>query len=137
LAYFVFAKTTELAMVHFSQINLTTKEGLILEFVANNPSASQTDIARESGMKASLLVKILDDLTHRGLLVREPSPTDRRRHHLRLTEAGEALREQIQVSHLAGNNELFDAAGFSAEDQETLFKLLRKLTDHIQKEGIK
>lgn len=132
LAYFIFAKTTELAMVHFAKINLNTKEGLILELVANNPTASQTEIAREAGMKPALLVKILDDLTERDLLAREPSPTDRRRHQLRLTTAGESLRDQIRAAHMAGNNELFDAAGFSAAEQETLFKLLDKLATHIQ-----
>lgn len=132
LSYFVFAKTTELAMAHFKPINLTTKEGMILEFVANNPTASQVDIARQAGMKPALLVKILDDLTKRELLLREISPTDRRRHHLRLTPDGEALRERIRDAHMAGNNELFDAAGFSAEEQDTLFKLLQKLTAHIQ-----
>lgn len=133
LAYFVFARTTKLAMAHFNQIDLTTKEGLVLELVATNPTASQVEIANKAGMKASLLVKILDDLSKRNLLVREPSPTDRRRHQLRLIPAGESLREQIRASHMAGNDELFEAADFSAEEQETLITLLKKLTAHIDK----
>ena len=132
LAYFVFAKTTELAMAHFAEIDLTTKEGLILELVANNPTASQVEIAREAGMKPSLLVKILDDLTARDLLLRELSPTDRRRHRLRLTAAGENLRDDIRAAHMAGNDELFDGAGFTAEERETLLRLLHKLIAHIQ-----
>ena len=132
LAYFVFAKTTELATAHFDQIDLTTKEGMILELVANNPNASQAEIAKEAGIKPALLVKILDDLTDRELLIREKSPTDRRRHQLRLTASGENLRDEVQAAHMAGNDELFDAAGFSAEERDTLFKLLNKLTAHIQ-----
>ncbi|MEM7110944.1 MAG: MarR family transcriptional regulator [Chloroflexota bacterium] len=132
LSFLVFARTTKLATAHFAKIGLTTKEGMIIEFVANNPTASQADIAREAGMKAPLLVKILDDLTQKGLLLREPSPTDRRRHQLRLTEAGEAMREQIRASHLAGNTELFAGAGLSEEEIETLFKAMHKLADHIQ-----
>ncbi|MFK7804153.1 MAG: MarR family winged helix-turn-helix transcriptional regulator [Anaerolineae bacterium] len=133
LAYFIFGETTKLAMAHFSKIDLTTKEGLVLELVANNPTASQVEIARKAGMKASLLVKILDDLSKRDLLIRRTSPTDRRQHHLHLTEAGENLRDQIQAAHMAGNDELFDAADFSAEERATLFKLLQKLTAHIEK----
>ena len=132
LAFLVFAETTKLATAHFSEIALTTKEGMIIEFVANNPTASQASIAREAGMKPPLLVKILDDLTQKGMLVRETSPTDRRRHQLRLTQVGEQLREQIRASHLAGNSELFEAAGFSAEERETLLELLRKLTKPIR-----
>ena len=133
LSFLVFAKTTKLATAHFSKISLTTKEGMIIEFVAKNPTASQADIAREAGMKAPLLVKILDDLTQKGLLVREPSPTDRRRHRLRLTDEGEALREQIRASHLAGNTELFAEAGLSNEEIETLLQVMHKLADHIQR----
>lgn len=132
LSYLVFAETTKLAMAHFSEIDLNTKEGMIIEFVANNPSASQATIAREAGMKPPILVKLLDDLTEKGLLQREPSATDRRRHHLRLTEVGEQLREQIYASHMAGNSELFEAAEFSAEETEALLNLLGKLTKPIQ-----
>lgn len=120
-------------MSHFSEINLTTKEGLVLEFVAKNPTASQKEIAEAAGMKPSFLVKILDSLTERGLVVREPDPNDRRRHHLRLTNDGESLRGQIRACHMAGNEELFEQAGFSAAEIETLFKLLQKLTSHLQK----
>ncbi len=120
-------------MAHFSEIDLTTKEGLVLEFVANNPDASQKEIAVAAGMKPSFLVKILDSLTARGLLVRQPSPNDRRRQNLRLTAAGESLRDQIYACHMAGNDEFFEEAGFSAEERETLFRLLQKLTAHLQK----
>lgn len=132
LSYFVFAKTTKLAMAHFDKLGLNTKEGLVLELVANNPTASQADIARKAGMKPPLLVKILDDLTTQGYLLREPSPTDRRRHQLRLTAAGEALRGEVKDAHMAGNDELFDAASFSAEERAQLFALLKKLTGHIE-----
>ena len=132
LSFLVFAETTKLATAHFSQISLTTKEGMIVEFVANNPTASQVDIAREAGMKPPILVKILDDLTKKGVLVREPSTTDRRRRQLRLTDVGEQLRDQIRASHLAGNQELFEAADFSAEDREALLMLLHKLVKPIQ-----
>ena len=132
LSYLVFARTTKLAMAHFAAIGLTTKEGLVLEFVANNPQASQKDIAFAAGMKPSFLVKILDNLTARGLLRRVPDPNDRRRHHLRLTPAGAALRDEIRACHLAGNDELFAQANFSAADQEALLGLMQKLTAHIQ-----
>ena len=132
LAYFVFAKTTKLAMAHFSTIELTTKEGMIIEFVAKNAGASQAEIARQAGIKPPLLVKILDDLTQKGLLIRVPSPTDRRRHHLRLTDEGEQLRAQIRAFHLAGNDGVFDSAEFSAEERQQLLTLLQKLVKPIQ-----
>ncbi len=128
LAYLLFLKTTDLAMTHFTKIDLNTREGLILELIANNPTASQIDIARRAGMKGPYIVKILDRLTARGLLLREPSPSDRRRHQLRLTKAGEALRSTIYDYHMAGNTAVFEEAGLSQEESDTLIKLLNKLT---------
>lgn len=85
-----------------------------------------------SDMKTPLLVKILDDLTAKGLLVRVRSDVDRRRHYMRLTDAGSALRSQIRECHFAGNTELFRDAGFSVEETTMLLTLLRKLANHIQ-----
>ncbi|MEM9777803.1 MAG: MarR family transcriptional regulator [Chloroflexota bacterium] len=133
LAYFVFARTTKLAMGHFSELDLTTKEGLVLEFVSKNPEASQKDIAQAAGMKPSFLVKILDNLTARGLLLRKNDPNDRRRQNLALTPAGEELLEQIHACHMAGNDEIFAEAGLTDDEIDTLFHLLKKLTAHLQK----
>ncbi|MEM8860333.1 MAG: MarR family transcriptional regulator, partial [Chloroflexota bacterium] len=133
LAYFVFARTTKLAMGHFSELDLTTKEGLVLEFVSKNPDASQKDIAQAAGMKPSFLVKILDNLTARELLLRKPDRNDRRRQNLALTPAGEELLGQIHACHMAGNDEIFAEAGLTDDEIDTLFHLLKKLTAHLQK----
>ena len=122
------ARAKDLATAHFAEIGFaSTKEGTVLEFVANNPTASQKEIADETGTNPSILVSVLDDLTARGLLVRERSTVDRRRYHVRLTEAGEGLRERIRKCHFAGNEEMLAEAGFSSEEAQTLVTLLDKL----------
>ncbi|MEM7346693.1 MAG: MarR family transcriptional regulator [Chloroflexota bacterium] len=129
LSSLLFVRATDIALKHLAELNLTTKEFVTLEFVANNPQASQTIIARETGTKPTLLVKILDDLTQRGLLIREQLPHNRRRHQVRLTDAGEQLRDRIRELAFAADEELLEAASFSAEEKQALLELLRKLTD--------
>lgn len=123
----MFVKATDIGIIHLAKIGLTTKESTILEFIANNPAASQKEIARETGTKQSLLVNILDSLTERELLVRERSKSDRRRQHVRLTKSGEALRERIDELQHISNDELIAEAGLEAEEVETLITLMRKV----------
>ncbi len=125
----MFVKATDLGMPHLAKIGLTTKESTIIEFVGNNPEASQKEIARETGTKQSLLVTILDSLTERGLLVRERSAVDRRRQHVRLTKAGEGLRASIKELQHVSNGDLIEAAGLTAEEVETLVYLMQKIAN--------
>lgn len=127
LSVLVFVKATEIGVNHLAEIGLTPKHGTILEFVANNPDASQKEIAQETGTKQSLLVNLLDNLTERGLLTRERSTEDRRRQNVRLTAEGEALRERIHQLIVAANDELLDSAELTPEEEQTLIELLRKL----------
>lgn len=127
LAALMFVKATDIGMVHLATIDLTTKESTILEFIGNNPEASQKEIAQQTGTKQSLLVTILDSLTARELLVRVRSATDRRRQHVRLTKAGDALRGDIKRLQQRSNDELIEAAGLTPDEVETLVQLLRKV----------
>lgn len=128
LSALVFVRATEIALEHLAELNLNTKEYVTLEFIANNPNALQKEIAYETGTKPTLLVKILDDLTKRGLLVRERSVEDRRCQQVRLTPDGEALRDRIRELAMAADEELLQSANLSAEEKQTLLRLLRKLT---------
>ncbi|MEM7334100.1 MAG: MarR family winged helix-turn-helix transcriptional regulator [Chloroflexota bacterium] len=127
LAALMFVRATDIGMVLLAEIGLTTKESTILEFIGSNPETSQKEIARETGTKQSLLVNILDNLTAKGLLLRERSDVDRRRHCVKLTEAGEGLRQQIKALQTAANNQLIEEAGLTVDEVETLTTLLQKV----------
>ena len=129
LSALVFVRATEIAMAHLAKLDLSTKEYVTLEFIANNPEVSQKSIAAEIGTKPSHLVNILDGLTRRGLLVRERSTSDRRKQYVRLTAKGEGLRDQIREAAFAADQELLEEAGMTAEEKEQMLQLLRKLAD--------
>lgn len=53
--------------------------------------ATPTKIAAELELRSSNLAQVLGEMDRRGLIRRTPDPTDRRRVHLSLTDAGDAL----------------------------------------------
>jgi len=55
-----------------------------------------TDIAREMGLDAGYLSRLLRDLVRRRLVKRAPSPADARQHHLRLTPEGRSIAADLE-----------------------------------------
>jgi len=55
-----------------------------------------TDIAREMGLDAGYLSRLLRDLVRRRLVKRAPSPADARQHHLRLTPEGRSVSADLE-----------------------------------------
>ncbi|PSJ40928.1 MarR family winged helix-turn-helix transcriptional regulator [Allosphingosinicella deserti] len=66
-----------------------------LSLIAANPGLSQNELSREIGLDKSVTVAIVDELERSGWAVRERSETDRRRHALHATAAGEAYLEEL------------------------------------------
>jgi DNA-binding MarR family transcriptional regulator len=81
------------------------------------------DQMRHSGAAIS---KTLTRLQSRGLVVREPSPTDRRAALVRLTPAGEAAVDAIFPRQLAREAELLKGLG---ADRERVIEALDLLAD--------
>lgn len=103
------------------------RQGLFssLALISANPGTSQASVSREVGLDKSVTVSIVDDLERRGWAERRPSDTDRRRHALYTTPAGEAfLNEMFAV---------LDRTERKAADQLSTaeFALLQEMLDRI------
>lgn len=96
-----------------------------LLLIEANPGISQSAIAEALRFDRSTLVQIADRLEGRGLVVREPSASDRRSHALKLTPAGTRLlgrlKEQVRT------HEAQVGAVFDAEERRVLIGLLERL----------
>ena len=66
-----------------------------LALVAANPGISQNELSKETALDKSVIVTIVDDLERRGWATRERSRTDRRRHALFITKAGQACLDEL------------------------------------------
>ena len=67
-----------------------------LAAIMNSPwPSSQIDIAKRLRIEGPTMTRMLDTLEADGLVERIADPSDRRSKHLRLTEAGEAVLEEV------------------------------------------
>src|SRR5215470_13852879 len=84
--------------LHASPFSLT--QARVLYELANRPAPTAADIARDLGLDAGYLSRILRGFAQRGLLVRARSQDDARQSHLSLTPAGrEAFAPLDRGSH--------------------------------------
>ncbi len=74
---------------------------------------------------------ITDQLEREGLVVRSFDPTDRRAVAVKLTQRGLKRFREMAAGHERWVAELLD--GLSPEEKRTVFGLLRKLKNHIDK----
>ena len=96
-----------------------------LYLVFQNPGLSQSDLGAALGIDRSSMVAVIDRLEARGLIVRAPSPVDRRSYALRLSESGEALVNDL-VPQVRDHDRAI-AHHLSLAEQTALVDLLHRL----------
>jgi DNA-binding MarR family transcriptional regulator len=96
-----------------------------LALISANPGLSQQALSNELGQDKATVVALLDELESRGWAERRRAVSDRRRHHLLVTEAGaEVLAEMVKI---ASTNERSVVQCLDAAEVETLMRLLDKV----------
>jgi DNA-binding MarR family transcriptional regulator len=106
-------------------VELTQKQSGALWLVGANPGASQIGIGGALRMDRATTMAIIDKLEGRGLVVRQRSTVDRRRHELYLTPEGQKLL--VKVKKLVKDHERNFAERFSDDELKTLVTLLRRV----------
>lgn len=97
----------------------------VLTVVAALPGLKQQAVGEALRVQRPNLVAIIDQLEQRGLVRRDPSPSDRRSHALRLTQDGEALLKRAQVAQAAHEARLTEALG--GLDREVVMTALHRM----------
>lgn len=96
-----------------------------LGLIDSNPGLSQQMLSQALGQDKATVVALLDELEQRGWAVRRRGVTDRRRHDLHVTEAGQAALQRM--ADLAAVNERSVVSALSPQDYDTLLRLLNEL----------
>ncbi len=99
----------------------------VLLVMDTHPGLKQTEIAALLGIKRTNFVALVDELEHRGLAERAPSPTDRRSNALYLTKAGKALLARAEKTVTEHEQRLIGLIG--VEGKRQLLGLLSKLAE--------
>ena len=97
----------------------------MLQAIDNNPGLSQSALAVAMAVDRSSIVKVVDRLEERGLIVRDTSPTDRRRYRLQLTATGARALRRIQDAVMR-QDRVFSAR-LDDTERATLIDLLTRL----------
>jgi DNA-binding MarR family transcriptional regulator len=101
----------------------------VLLHLGEQPVRTQTALADAIGADKTRIIKILDDLTARGLIRRWPDPADRRVRLLSITEEGRVLRDATQAAIQAAEEDVLRR--LTPVERETFLTALRKLSDNL------
>jgi len=97
----------------------------VLSLAAGATRPSQRELAELLRLDPSQVVALVDDLQARGLVVREPDPSDRRANVVVATDLGRTVHAQAAADARAAESALHD--DLSAADRVTLTELLRRM----------
>ena len=95
----------------------------------DEPKLPVGELALRAGVSGPTATRALDGLARRGLVRREPSPTDRRVITIRLTPPGERALARKRAVILGKRAELFDE--LAPAEREQAQRLLRRLGELI------
>ncbi|HKF71735.1 MAG TPA: MarR family transcriptional regulator [Stellaceae bacterium] len=104
---------------------LTPGQFGVLVVIEANPGLSQTQLGNALGIDRSTVVAVIDRLESRGLVARQPAPTDRRSHALHLSDSGKTTLRRLTDRVRAHERQI--ARHLSANDQTRLVELLRRV----------
>lgn len=106
--------------------HLTMREIHVLLFLANNPQLDTArDICQKRGLLKSQVSQGVDMLCKQGILERQADANDRRCVHLRLTEHGQVLGQEAQITQQKWWAQL--TASLTLEQQQQTEIIMAKL----------
>ncbi|MBV8626455.1 MAG: MarR family transcriptional regulator [Paraburkholderia sp.] len=108
-----------------AELGITSTQASILFMVASGKCLLAAELAREYGIDASAVTRLIDRLEKRGLLTRVRSSEDRRAVRLALTPEGLALAARMPEIFNGVMDKLL--AGFTAEETGFLKSMLRRI----------
>lgn len=107
---------------------------MTIALIAKSPRPmSQIELANAQGIEGPSMVAMLDRLMKCGLILREPSPTDRRIKLVVLTEAGTALYDKLITKAAVFRKELLiDIDPEKLRVATELLEQLQHLLEHAE-----
>jgi DNA-binding MarR family transcriptional regulator len=108
-----------------AELGITSQQASILFMVASGKCLLAAELAREYGIDASAVTRLVDRLEKRGLLTRVRSSEDRRVVRLALTAEGHAIAARMPALFTSVTDKLL--SGFTPEETGFLKSLLRRV----------
>lgn len=111
-------------------VDLRVRAYSVLAIAANNARPSQRELSEFLRLDPSQIVALIDELQSRGLVEREPDPTDRRANVVVATPAGRDLLARAQELAREVESEMFGA--LDGSEREALAHALRVMAGAVE-----
>lgn len=108
---------------------LTRIQWIALYYVNERQLITQTDLSENMYISVSSCARLIDRLERDGWVMRIPDPTDRRVHHLRLTETGKVLLDETIPIADQFNAEL--VKDISDEELALFERVMSRMVDNV------
>jgi DNA-binding MarR family transcriptional regulator len=108
-------------------LNIGPPHAGILRLIDSIPACSQKGLAKRLGIQPSRMVILIDELSDKGLVVRQRSAHDRRNYELALTRKGQ--QSLAKMLALAAQHEIDLLSALTPEERSTLAGLCQKVCD--------
>lgn len=112
---------------------LTGSQVFILRYLAHNPQAKASDIAKVSGLSPGAVTQVCDELVRLSLVERTRSSDDRRVVFITITPQGLARFEEVQKLRSQRMREIFTALG--PEDASEFVRIIGRVVEIVEKDA--
>ncbi len=109
---------------------ITPEQYFVLVRLHGHEPQRQVELAEPTLADPPNVTRLVDALTRRGFVGRNPDPTDRRSWLVGLTPAGRRLAASLQHHAITERRAVFD--GFTNDDLDRLESLLDRLDDNLR-----
>ncbi|WP_205119463.1 MarR family winged helix-turn-helix transcriptional regulator [Paramagnetospirillum kuznetsovii] len=97
----------------------------MLQVIANNPGLTQSALAEAMEVDRSSIVKVVNQLEDKGLIIRAAVPNDRRSYSLRMTAQGKLSLARIEDAVMRQDRDF--SAALTETERGVLIGLLKRL----------
>jgi len=124
-------RTLRVTKQHFLQlfkeldIDITTEQWVLIDFLYQNDGISQTELANGSFKNAPTISRIIDLLKKKELVIKKQSTEDKRQYLIFLTEKAKALHEKAYPKVLEFRKQGWE--GLSYKDYQQLEKIMNTI----------
>ncbi len=105
--------------------DLRTVDFSVLSVIGHRPGVTSRQLCQQLNVLPPNMVVLLRQLDKRGLIERQPHPTDGRAVGLRLSASGKSLMKKAEQAASVSDSE--GASCLSAAERKTLARLLQKI----------
>jgi len=126
---FLLARARNMGIIHANEslvsLGLKARSYVVLSLAVSGLKPTQRELADFINLDASQIVAIVDDLEKKGLVARQPAPSDRRTNVIVATDLG--VERYGQARAVTAQAELESLSALSSDEQQTLRDLLTRV----------